>query len=135
MEKNCCFTKTEFKKKKVLLGFSTLIDFKRIGYIHHKVYFKFRNVKARGVNKLIAYFKLHPNIILMNKSLGPADLECEIVTRTLSEFKRILSDIKHEHIDFIEDVYSYIKIEEYQTNYYPIYWPYHFVIFVKASFG
>src|SRR3989338_5857035 len=109
------------KQKKVLLGFSTLIDLKKIGFIHHKVYFEFRNAKNQDIKKLITYFKLHPNIVFMNKSLGPADLECEIVTKTLSEFKKILSDIKHEHINFIEDAQSYIVIEEYQTNYYPVY--------------
>ncbi len=109
------------KNKKVLLGFSTLVDLHAIGYLHYKLFINFQNPSKEKEKRLESYFSMHPNIIFMTKSLGRSDIECEVVARSMSEFKGILRDMKFEFHDLIKDIETYVVLHQHVTNYYPVY--------------
>jgi Lrp/AsnC family transcriptional regulator, leucine-responsive regulatory protein len=108
------------KNKKVLLGFSTLIDLHSIGYLHYKLFINFQNPSKEKERKLESYFKMHPNIIFMTKSLGRSDIECEVAARSISEFKGILREIKYNFSDVVKDIETYLVLNQHVTNYYPV---------------
>jgi Lrp/AsnC family leucine-responsive transcriptional regulator len=108
------------KNKKVLLGFGTLIDLHSIGYLHYKLFINLQNPSKEKERKLESYFRMHPNIIFMTKSLGRSDIECEIAASSISEFKRILREMKYEFHDTIKDVETYMVLNQHVTNYHPV---------------
>ena len=108
------------KNKKVLLGFSVLIDLHLIGYLHHKLFINFQNPSKEKERKLETYFRMHPNIIFMTKSLGRSNIECEIAAKSISEFKKILREMRYEFQDLIKDIETYLVLDEHVTNYYPV---------------
>lgn len=52
----------------------------------------------------------------MTKSLGRSDIECELVAKSMSEFKRIIHEMKYQFSDLIKDIDSYLVLNEYVTN-------------------
>lgn len=108
------------KWKKILLGFSVLLDLHKIGYLHYKLFINYQNPSEEKEKKMETYFKLHPNIIFMTKSLGRSDIECEIAAKSITEFKNILREMKYKFSDLIKDIETYLVLKEYQTNYYPV---------------
>ncbi len=106
--------------KKILIGFDVLLDLQKIGYLHYKLFINFQNPSEEKEKKLEQYFRDHPNIIFMTKSLGRSDIECEIIVKSLQEFRSLLREMKHIFSDLIKDVESYIVMHEYLTNYYPV---------------
>jgi len=108
------------KSKKVILGFSTLINLEILGYSHYKLFIDFQAPSEKKESELMAYFRRHPNIIFMTKSLGRYDIECESVTKSVYEFKEILSEMKHKFPELIKDIETYLVLNEHMTNYYPV---------------
>ena len=56
----------------------------------------------------------------MTKSLGRSDIECEIATKSITEFENILREMRYKFSDLIKDIETYMVLEEYVTNYYPV---------------
>jgi Lrp/AsnC family leucine-responsive transcriptional regulator len=108
------------KEKRIILGYSTLINLQKLGYQHYKLFINFKNPTQEKERKLEAYFKINPNIIFMTKSLGRSDIECELVVKSIEEFKENIRKLKREFNDLIKDIESYLIIKEHETNYYPI---------------
>lgn len=106
--------------KKILIGFDVLLDLQKIGYVHYKLFINFQNPSEEKEKKLEQHFRNHPNIIFMTKSLGRSDIECEIIVKSLGEFRTLLREMKYHFSDLIKDVESYIVMNEYLTNYYPL---------------
>ena len=108
------------ERKKVILGYSILINLQLLGYMHHKIFIGLKEPTKEKEEKMEYYFEQHPNIIFMTKSLGGTDIECELATQSMYDFNRIVHEIKHEFLDMIRDIRSYMVLKEYLTNYYPL---------------
>jgi Lrp/AsnC family transcriptional regulator, leucine-responsive regulatory protein len=108
------------KNKKVLLGFTVLIDLQSIGYLHYKLFINFQNPSKEKEKKVESYFRMHPNIIFMTKSLGRSDIECEIAAKSINDFNGILKEMKLELHDVIKDIETYLVLNQHVTNYYPV---------------
>ena len=70
--------------------------------------------------KLEYYFRMNPNIIYMTKSLGRSDIECEIIVRGITEFKKIVREMQYEFSDLIKDIDTYLVLNQLDTSYYPV---------------
>lgn len=108
------------KKKKILLGYTTLIDLQKLGYFHYKLFINFQNPTKDKEKKLEYFFRIHPNIIFMTKSLGRSDIECELVVKSINEFRTIVREMKREFNDILKDIETYMVLNQYVTNYYPV---------------
>ncbi|MBI2541268.1 Lrp/AsnC family transcriptional regulator [Candidatus Woesearchaeota archaeon] len=108
------------KDKKILLGYTTLIASQALGYLHYKVFINFQNPSQEKERKLEYYFRISPNIIYMTKSLGRSDIECEIIVRNITEFKKIIREMQYEFSSLIRDIDSYLVLNQLDTSYYPV---------------
>ena len=110
----------QMKKRKVVLGFSPLLDLEKIGVEYYKVHFYLKNTTETTEKKLLEYSKRHPNIILVDITVGGADFEIEIYAKDNKEFHSILSDIKALFADVIKKYETMRYPKEYKWIYMPV---------------
>ena len=98
-------------KKKIIVGFRTLINYKKFGYTNNKVLLYLQNLTKKEFNKLVNYLKTIPNCIYITKSIGRPDLEFEILTKTREEFFSIIKNLREKFPNIIKN-YDYFMIYE-----------------------
>ncbi|MFC1723502.1 Lrp/AsnC family transcriptional regulator [Nanoarchaeota archaeon] len=97
----------EFEKKKVITGYGTLFDYRKLGYQHFKVHIDLHNITRMKEMKFREYVKQNPYINYDIEGLGCEDLEIEILARDLPHFREIMGEMRKEFVDIIQD-YSYM---------------------------
>lgn len=107
------------KKQKIIQGSRILVDFSKMGYKFYKIWFSLKNLNPANYQKLLTYFKAHPNIIWATKFIGFYDLSCEMEVKDVEEFRIILDDLKIKFSDLIKKHESLLIFEETVMNYLP----------------
>ena len=110
----------QMKKRNVILGFRPLLDLEKLGVQYHKVHFYLKNTKPETEKQLLEYSKRHPNIILVDITVGGADFEIEIYAKNSSEFHSILDDIKTRFSEVIKNYETMVYCKEYKWIYMPV---------------
>ncbi len=82
----------QLEKKKIILGYRTKIDYKKLGYFNYKVFFYFKNLKKENEENFVFYLNKLPSCVYITKVIGKADLECEILAKTREEFFKIMQE-------------------------------------------
>lgn len=79
-----------------LLGFMSVIDIHRLGYLTYRIYFRFKNVDAKKEEEIINYFKNHHHILWFVSTSGSWDLEAVFTARNNIHLNNIFKKIKEE---------------------------------------
>jgi len=108
------------ENNKIIVGYRTLFDAKKIGYQYFKVQFNLDKLNQREKENLLEYIKLHPNIIYNIESLGGYDIDIEIQTPTIEDLRNLLNEIMEKFSDIIKN-YSYmIFYQEHKYIFFPV---------------
>ena len=119
-QKTIAYRIKKLVKKKVILSFRALLDLNLLGLQYYKAHFTLKHRDKERYNKLLAYARSHPNIMLTNLNVGGADFEVEIYIYNPEQFHLILQDMKHKFSDLIIDVETLRYYKEYKWIYIPI---------------
>ena len=95
----------ELEKKKVIVGYKIDLDLGKLGYQGYRVDFSLNNTNKN--NELFEYLKQHKYFYQINKSIGGADFETEIVVKDLVQLLEILEDLMVRFKDHIRS-YEYM---------------------------
>ena len=107
-------------RKKIIVGFRTLIDYKKFGYSNNKVLIYLQNLTKEDFSKLNNYLKIIPNCIYITKQIGKSDLEFEILTKNREEFFSIIKEIRERFRNRIRNYYYFIIHKEPISRFIPI---------------
>jgi hypothetical protein len=107
-------------KRKILLGFKTQINYKKLGYNNNKIFLYLQNLTKENERNLFNYIKSSPNCIYITKSLGKADLEFEILTKKREEFYLFMQALKEKFGDFIVNYDQFIIYKELISRFAPL---------------
>ncbi len=119
-ERSAAYRIRQLKKRKVILGYKTKIDYKKLGFFNYKVFFNFKKLEKKDETALIFYLKQLPNCIYVTKPIGMADLECELLIRTREDFFNIMQEIM-EKFGYIIKKYEHLVIyKELILRYIPV---------------
>ena len=91
------------EKKKVILGYKTVLDYERLGYQYIKLSFRLSNATKEKISQFKSYVKIHPNIIYEDEVLGGDDFEIELQVKDYQEMQIILGDIRKRFANIIKD--------------------------------
>ncbi len=83
----------QLEKKNIILAYRTKIDYKKLGYFNHKIFFYFKKLDKNIEEQFIFYLNQLPNCIYVTKTIGTADIECEILAKTREEIFTIMQKI------------------------------------------
>jgi len=93
------------EQNKVIVGYKIDIDLPKLGFQGYRVDFTLNSMEK---NKLLfEYIKNHKYFYQINKSIGGADFECEIVVKNLAHLLEILEDIMIKFSGIIKN-YDYM---------------------------
>lgn len=104
-------------KKKVILGYRAIIDQNKLGYTLYKMNFNLNNMQAYG--KMGKFAQQHEDIFYLDKSVGYADIEIEIYTKSSQRFYEIMDEIRTKFADAIKDYDFFIFSEITKLAYMP----------------
>ncbi|MFA6888004.1 MAG: Lrp/AsnC family transcriptional regulator [Candidatus Woesearchaeota archaeon] len=102
----------QLEKKKVITGYKINLNLQKIGYQGYRVDFLLNNVKRN--KELFEYLKQHMYFYQINKSIGGADFETEIVVKNLNHLLEILEEVINKFNDVIKG-YEYMGYSEFPT--------------------
>lgn len=99
----------KMKKIGLIQGFRLKFNFDLFGLNYYKVNFNLKDLNQ--YNKLVNFALQHEKIIYVDKTIGFADFEMELVVSSNKEFNQIIKEMKEKFSDIIKD-YNYILYSE-----------------------
>lgn len=100
--------------KKIILGFRPILDMEKLGYTLYKIDFNLKSTSA--YKKIQEFAKEHDDIFCLVKTIGWADVELEVYSKTTQRFYEILDEIRTKFDDVISDYsfFMYSKIIKFR---------------------
>ncbi len=106
-------------EQKIILGYTTLLDTAKLGYLYYKVHFELKNYSNDSLKKLHTYALFHPNIVYAVDTIEDEHFEIEIQTKSSEEFYKIINDIRTKFPDLISDYFFLEYTAELKYHYLP----------------
>ena len=101
----------------VIQGFRVHIDYSKLGYEYFKVDIDLADYSK--IRRIIAYIKKNPYLILIDRSVGYADLELEFYVKSFDQLQDIMGDLINKFPDTIKNYkQSYIS-KIFKSQYIP----------------
>lgn len=102
----------KLEKEKVIVGYKINLNLPKMGYQGYRVDFALNSIKRN--KELFEFLKQHKYFYQINKSIGGADFETEIVVESLDQLLKILEDIVRKFKDVIRN-YDYMGYSEFPS--------------------
>ncbi|MBU1849105.1 MAG: hypothetical protein KKH40_00095, partial [Nanoarchaeota archaeon] len=80
---------------------------------------KLKIIDNQSYNKLFTYFSLQKNTQYLKTCFGEWDLSVTVLTKDSFELKNIISEIRTELKEILDDIKVLMLFEEYKNDYFP----------------
>lgn len=100
------------EKKKIIVGYKINPNLQKMGYQGYRVDFLLNSIKRN--KELFEYLKQHKYFYQINKSIGGADFETEIVVKDLNHLLEVLEEVVKRFSNVIKG-YEYFGYTEFPT--------------------
>lgn len=80
-------------KKGILEGYYAILNINRLGFLYHRIFFKFRNADLPKERAIIGFCRRHKKIGWVIQHQGAWDLAVMVWARNTVEFEEVLDDI------------------------------------------
>ncbi len=92
----------ELEKRKIIVGYKLGLNLEKLGFVSYRVDLQLLSTKKN--KELFDYCKHHSSIYQINRSIGGADFEIEVIVRDLSHLLKLIEELKQKFGDIINDV-------------------------------
>ena len=107
------------EKKNVIVGYRTVFNLEKLGYLYYKVHFNLQQVTPQKERQFKQYIKQHPNIVYDNEVLGGDDIEIEVQVPSPQEFRKFCEEIKREFVEIIKGYNYMLFYQEHKFVFFP----------------
>ena len=90
------------EQKKIITGYKIGLNLEPLGFVSYRVDLQLISTKRN--KELFEFCKRHKNIYQINKSIGGADFEIEVIVKDLNHLLSLIDEIKNHFKDVINDV-------------------------------
>jgi len=101
----------------VIQAFRINIDYSKLGYEYFKVDIDLTDYSKK--QKIISYIKKNPYLVLIDRSIGFADLELEFYVKSIEHLHNILTDLINTFPDIIKSYKQFFISKIYKSKYIP----------------
>ena len=108
------------EKKKIIVGYKTVFDYKKLGYQYIKLHMNLQNISKEKKQEFHAYIKTHPNIIYNDEVLGGDTIEIEMQVKGLNKLREIINEIKIKFAGIIKNYYTVNFYKEHKYLFLPV---------------
>ncbi|MCF7866107.1 Lrp/AsnC family transcriptional regulator [Candidatus Woesearchaeota archaeon] len=102
----------KLEKNNVIVGYKINLNLPEMGYQGYRVDFSLNSIERN--KELFEYLKQHKYFYQINKSIGGADFETEIVVESLDHLLKILEEIMKKFKDVMRN-YDYMGYSEFPS--------------------
>lgn len=99
------------EEKGIIRGYSTLLNFAKIGYTGYGVYARFHNVTSEQKKFIIDELKGQDHIYWIAEFGGKYDVAFAIMARNIIEFNELCTDIMSRHSEHLKDTTVAARVE------------------------
>ncbi len=92
----------KLENKKIITSYKIGLNLEPLGFVSYRVDLQLLSTKKN--KELFEFCRQHKNIYQINKSIGGADFEIEIIVKDLSNLLQIIDEIKINFKDVVNDV-------------------------------
>jgi DNA-binding Lrp family transcriptional regulator len=92
----------KLEKKKVIVGYTIGLNLSKLGFQGYRVDLELNSTKKNS--ELFDYCLKHKYIYQVNKSIGGANFEIEVIVRDLNHLNELIEEIKRTFRDAVKDV-------------------------------
>ena len=92
----------KLEKIKIITGYKIGLNLEPLGFVSYRVDLQLLSTKRNG--EIFEFCKRHRNIYQINKSIGGADFEIEVIVMDLNHLLALIDEIKNHFKDVINDV-------------------------------
>jgi DNA-binding Lrp family transcriptional regulator len=110
----------KLEAKKIIIGYKTVFDLEKLGYLYYKLHFKIHNSSKELIRELKSYIKIHPNIIYDDEVLGGDNIEIELQVKDTNELRKIIDEIKERFGKIIGDYFTLLFFKEHKYLFLPV---------------
>ncbi len=103
-------------EKKVILGFVTYLNFRKLGYFGYCVYCRYFNTTEEKKQEIKQYLKQEQKIYWVAEYGGKFDLSFSIFAKTPLEFDEILTSILNKYSNFLTDIILITKLDPHKYS-------------------
>lgn len=105
------------EKKNIICGYKIGLNINNLGYTSYRIDLEL--ISTSRNKELFEFCRQHKNIYQINKTIGGADFEIELIVKDLNELLEIIEDIKTKFKDVVNNT-SYFSYSTYHLlNYIP----------------
>ncbi len=101
-------------EKKVIVGFITYLNFRKLDYFGYCVYCRYSNITEEKKKEIKQYLKQQENIYWIAEYGGKFDLSFSIFAKTPLEFDNILTSILNKYSSFLTDTILITKLNPHK---------------------
>lgn len=109
----------ELEKRKLIVGYSTVLDLDKIGYQTFRVSFLLFRLTPEKMQALQDYTMTQPNIVYDEEVVGGDDYEIEIQVKDIVELRKIIEDIRLKFNEVIQDYKILHVFKEHKHSGFP----------------
>ncbi|HIH38603.1 Lrp/AsnC family transcriptional regulator [Candidatus Woesearchaeota archaeon] len=92
----------ELEKTKIIVGYKIGLGLEQLGYAGYRVDLELLSTKRN--KEIFEYCKQHKNIYQINRSIGGADFEIEVIVKNLPHLLSLIDEMKQQFPEVIRDV-------------------------------
>jgi len=110
---------TNFKKKKIISNFFTVLDISKLNYTSYCLMIQLTKTNQDKFNEIISYFKNYPNLLWLAKCGGRFDLIIDIMAKNIIDFDNQLITIRTKFSNQIQNytILTIIDVLHFGRNY------------------
>jgi len=109
----------KLNKRRILLGFSPLIEPRKMGYVSGLLLLRYHNMTPEVEDKITMFLKSHPNVTWISKTIGEWDVEVFIHANDFMKLRNIEMRIRQHFSSFIQKTESIPIYENFKKNFFP----------------
>lgn len=120
-------TLQQLKKKKIIRGFRSILDYSALGIHKFRLFLRLHNHSEEREAQLMHYLLRINEVVGANKTVGDWNLEVDIESLDKNKIRHLIAELRHEFKDLIES----FNMMEFHKYYKKTYLPKH--LFEKNS--
>jgi len=107
------------KEMKIIRGYKAEYNIYSNEGIRNRITLKLHNLNTLREKELVRHCLYQPNIVAINKTIGPWDIEIDVETKNTQEFRKVYLEIREKFIDIIQTFNYFTVLDVYQKSYIP----------------
>ncbi len=101
------------EKRKIIEGYYAILNINKLGYLYHRIFFKFQNVNQEKENEIIKFCINHKKIGWVLQLDGNWDLGIAVWAKNTIEFEEVLDEILNKFGKYFEDKFVSVSTKIY----------------------